>query len=76
MGKKVSIPTAPRAHRASDNRTQRAEEWIQGATPGKMKRFTIDVPEELHRRVRWHCMREGVSMANYVRGLLEKDLRS
>ena len=41
--------------------------------PGeRMKRFTIDVPESLHRRVKAECALRGVKMADYLRQTLEQ----
>ena len=41
--------------------------------PGeRMKRFTIDVPESLHRRIKAECALRGVKMADYLRETLEK----
>jgi len=40
--------------------------------PGeRMKRFTIDVPESLHRRIKAECALRGVKMADYLRQMLE-----
>ena len=51
----------------------------QGRRPGmlrqpgeRMKRFTIDVPESLHRRIKAECALRGVKMADYLRQTLEK----
>lgn len=38
-----------------------------------MKRFTIDVPLELHSRVKMACARRGKIMADEVRRLLEAE---
>ena len=38
-----------------------------------MKRFTIDVPESLHRRVKTQCAMRGVKMADVIRGMLDKE---
>jgi predicted DNA binding CopG/RHH family protein len=38
-----------------------------------MKRFTIDVPEELHRRIKMQCAMRGSKMADVLRNLLEKE---
>jgi len=38
----------------------------------RMKRFTIDVPESLHRRIKAGCALRGVKMADYLRETLEK----
>jgi hypothetical protein len=39
----------------------------------KMSRFTIDVPESLHRRVKMQCAARGQKMANMMRDLLERE---
>ena len=46
------------------------EEFVTGKTP--MKRFTFDVSEELHRRVKIGAARDGVAVADVVREFLEK----
>lgn len=38
----------------------------------KMKRFTFDVPEFLHRRVKSQCAAKGVDMADEMRRILEE----
>jgi hypothetical protein len=39
-----------------------AEQWVKGAEPkrGPMKRFTINVPHDLHLRVKIECTRRGL----------------
>jgi len=37
-----------------------------------MKRFTIDVPARLHRRIKAQCALQGVKMADEIRRLLEE----
>jgi hypothetical protein len=39
--------------------------------PVDMKRFTIDVPADLHRRIKAQCATEGVKMADVLREMLE-----
>lgn len=39
----------------------------------KMSRFTIDVPESLHRRVKMQCAGRGTKMADMMRELLERE---
>ena len=39
----------------------------------KMSRFTIDVPESLHRRVKMQCAARGQKMADVMRDLLERE---
>ena len=38
-----------------------------------MKRFTIDVPVELHRRVRAACAKRGLKVSSVLRDLLERE---
>jgi len=57
-----------------------ADRWVVdvGITPEQtppktvpMKRFTIDVPADLHRRIKSECAREGVKMTDVLREMLE-----
>jgi hypothetical protein len=58
-----------------------AEQWVEGAGAREtsaapavpMKRFTIDVPVELHRRVKTGCADRGLKMADWLRELLERE---
>jgi hypothetical protein len=58
-----------------------AEEWVQSSGPldretalfEPMKRFTIDVPVELHKRVKAGCAQRGVKMCDLLRELLERE---
>jgi len=64
-----------RTHRevrqARDLRTGRRPGVLR--QPGeRMKRFTVDVPENLHRRIKAECALRGVKMADYLRQTLEK----
>jgi ParG len=68
MSKKVEFAHTPRGRKA-DNPS--ADQWVKGTT-GKMKRFTIDVPEELHRRIKLGCAQRGTKMADEIRVVLEK----
>ena len=38
----------------------------------KMKRLTIDIPDNLHRRVKSRCGQDGLRMADVIRDLLEQ----
>ena len=42
-----------------------------GEWPGPMKRFTIDVPIELHTRIKTDCAKRGLKMSDVLRELLE-----
>lgn len=41
--------------------------------PEPMKRFTIDVGEGLHRRIKAQCANKGAKMADVIRELLERE---
>ena len=80
MNKKVAFPPKPAPVVPAD-----ADAWVSG-TPAeaqehtkvttapieKMKRFTFDVPETLHRRIKTRCAEKGVDMAEEMRRLLEE----
>lgn len=74
MPKKVNIAIAPRQQKGNDYRQQQAEDWIAGAAQGKMKRFTIDMPIEIHRRIKTGCSQRDLKMADWVRQTLERHL--
>lgn len=38
-----------------------------------MKRFTIDVSETLHRRIKTRCANQGAKMADVIRDILERE---
>ena len=55
-----------------------AEDWAGFGADGRepeepMKQFTIDVPAELHRRVRAACARRGLRPSSVLRDLLERE---
>ena len=59
-----------------------AEDWVQAAgsrdrgpaaPPEPMKRFTIDVPVSLHRRIKTACARRGLKPSSVLRDLLERE---
>jgi ParG len=41
-----------------------------------MKRFTIDVPESLHTRVKVACAQRGLKMADVLREMMEREFPS
>lgn len=69
--KKVAIGGKPKAKAASAVAT---DEWVKNRSTDevKMKRLTIDVSEELHRRIKSNCAVKGVKMADEIRTLLEQ----
>lgn len=79
--KKVPITPKPVTSEAT------VEDWVQNrgtsspanpepveeVPPSKMKRLTIDVPETLHRAIKFKSVERGVPMADLVRDLLEQN---
>ena len=69
MTKKVTIGSKP----TQPAREASAEAWVQQRPTGTeepMKRFTIDVPDALHRRIKSQCALRGVKMADEIRRIL------
>ena len=80
MNKKFAFKMPAPVAQAADA----AESWVQerkaGATvtplvqPAEpMKRFTIDVSEGLHKRIKMQCAARGAKMADVIRELLEQE---
>ena len=76
--KTVSIPVRPKSLGAD------AESWVHGSrdsepaarpTPpaAPMKRFTIDVPLELHKRIKTQCAMRNAKMADVLREILDRE---
>jgi len=66
MSKKINIASKPKRPRPENT-----DDWVEGRQ--KMKRLTIDVPENLHRRIKMTCAGKGAKMANEIREILEKE---
>ena len=71
IGGKPTAKTAPTADAWVESRSPVAEaDQIAQEQPEKMKRLTIDVPEELHRKIKTACAQRGTKIADEVRELL------
>ena len=60
------------------NAVASAEDWAGFGADGRepeepMKRFTIDVPVALHRRIKAACARRGLKPSSVLRDLLERE---
>jgi hypothetical protein len=79
MSKKVSFGTKP------NKPTQtKIDEWVENRPEGqaqpqpeqkqpiKTKRFTMDIPSDLHTRIKSQCALRGITMHDEVVALLEK----
>jgi len=56
--------------------TQQAEKWVATRSADdegeEMKRFTLDVPASLHRRIKVECTMRGEKMSDVLREMLEQ----
>ena len=70
--KKAPIPSKPRRNNAE------ADKWVSGETAspptktGTIKRLTLDLDEDLHRRIKVACSTRGSTMVQEITKLLEK----
>jgi hypothetical protein len=73
--KKTIIAPKPSA---SSSAAIDSDAWVSGGgqpvppTGERMKRFTFDVPESLHRRVKATCAARGKDMADEMRRILQE----
>ncbi|MCY4607898.1 MAG: plasmid partition protein ParG [bacterium] len=65
----VSIDPRPRRSRQGRD-AQASEQWVMGGGEG-LKRFTVELTPAQHRRLRMAAARDGRSMADIVRDLIE-----
>lgn len=71
MSKKIiSLEAKPRSRNRATGVSP--ERWIRGAGAQATKRLTIDIEENLHKRVRVLAATEGRTMADIVREALEE----
>ena len=52
---------------------EEANKLEEPKTQGAMKRLTLDIPADLHRRIKGKAVMEGVTMVNMLRELLEEN---
>jgi len=78
MTKKITIGTKPRAARQAVT----PDEWVTLGTAKPISareettRFTIDIPVELHARIKSQCALRRVKMRDEILALLEKHFPS
>lgn len=81
MGKKVSFAAKPKK---TAEVPKAADKWVSSGDPREkdeakpvekvpMKRYTVDIPVDLHMRVKIGCTKRGLKMADEMRRLLEKE---
>ena len=59
---------------------KKSEDWVKQGTKdeaikipknNKMKRLTIDIPEEWHRKMKGECVKDGLQMVDVLRQLIK-----
>jgi hypothetical protein len=86
-GKKITIPATPKQAQldqwvsATDLPDPIPTPSNLSSTPKpidqpKMKRLTLDIPEDLHRSIKLKAVTQGVSMVDLLRTLLEENYRN
>jgi len=73
MSKKIAFLPKPGGGAATAQ--QSPDEWVKSRATGKeaLKRFTFDIPADLHARIKMDCAKRGTHMADEIRALLEKN---
>lgn len=71
IGAKPTSPVVPNIDQWVETRTVEPELPVEETKP-KMKRLTLDVPESLHRAIKFKSVEQGVPMADLLRELLEQ----
>lgn len=67
------VKIVPRPSKAKPSKLEDADAWVKSRTAEKSKRLTIDVPAELHSRLKAACALRGAKMADEIRALLERE---
>lgn len=66
----MEFSTSPRKEK---QKPPNPDKWVNNqAGKDTLKRFTIDIPEGLHTKIKTACASKGVKMRDEIIGLLEK----
>lgn len=52
-----------------------ADDWVKDRQDGGMKRLTIDIEADLHRRLKQHCAGRGTAIALLLRELIQREVQ-
>jgi ParG len=89
-GKKKKLDFTVRPRVAKDKLPADADDWVQGKkvpaeepqkrlekpAEGPQKRLTLNLPAGLHTAFKGQCVREGVTIQDKVRHLIEREMMS
>lgn len=78
MSKRVTFGARPSSHAVAAGD---ADSWVKSREAGEaekqpMKRLTVDLPAELHARVKAQCAMRGVKISDEIRAMLEERFKS
>ena len=73
-GKKIEIKTKPITG-IHQNVDSWVDERVTPKEPTKTKRLTIDVPVNLHSRIKSECALKGVKMVDEINRMLEREFK-
>jgi hypothetical protein len=59
------------------NLKKKADTWVKAKpkTMGRMVRLTVDVPPDLHQKLKMKCVMERTTIADMVRGWIEEQCK-
>jgi len=76
-GKKVTFKKKPTSKEANDWVDKKLPVKLKNKTDmGPLKRLTLDIPENLHRKIKLQSAMSGKTMATLLRDILEKKFSS
>ncbi len=84
-GKKKKLDFTVRPSVAKEDLPADAERWVRGEQPpektaekrageGPQKRLTLNLPSDLHTAFKIHCAREGETIQDKVRDMIEREV--
>jgi hypothetical protein len=66
------IPFGPKPKAETTVITPAIEEWVESRNEVQTKRLTLEIPAELHRRVKSQCAARGTKMIDEITSLLDQ----
>lgn len=76
MSKRITMSARPKSKPEIDKWVETREPNIELEPRVKPKRLTIDIDPKLHTDLKISCAKRGVQIADLLRSLIERDVRS
>ncbi|QDV42495.1 hypothetical protein Enr13x_23430 [Stieleria neptunia] len=74
MSKTITMSTRPKAKPDADKWVEERSSRPHGIENIKQKRLTLDMDASLHTELKLHCVRNDIQIAEFLRGLIRKEL--